>query len=146
MADKQYAERDIMDLDISGNHYSRHISAMTREGLHSKSDIAAELAWRDARIAELESIRAAAEKLVRCKGRYNSEQNYRAMAALFGVTTPDLPPFDDIRNEFEAAWSSIGSGNRPARSHVDGQDYAGSAAEFAWKWWQRSAGIKLESE
>ncbi len=55
MADKQYAERDIMDLDISGNHYSRHISAMTREGLHSKSDIAAELAWRDARIAELEN-------------------------------------------------------------------------------------------
>ena len=98
------------------------------------------------RISELESIRAAAEKLVRCKGRYHSEQNYRAMAALFGVTTPDLPPLDDIRNEFEAAWSSIGSGNRPARSHVDGQDYAGSAAEFAWKWWQRSAGIKLVSE
>lgn len=55
MTDKQYAERDIMALDISGNHYSRHISAMTSEGLHSKSDIAAELAWRDARIAELEA-------------------------------------------------------------------------------------------
>lgn len=37
---------------------------------------------------------AAAEKLVRCKGRYHSEQNYRALAALFGVTTPDLPPLD----------------------------------------------------
>lgn len=34
----------------------------------------------------------AAEKLVRCKGRYHSEQNYRALAALFGVTIPDLPP------------------------------------------------------
>ncbi|MEF9800534.1 ead/Ea22-like family protein, partial [Escherichia coli] len=32
------------------------------------------------------------EKLVRCKGRYHSEQNYRALAALFGVTVPDLPP------------------------------------------------------
>ncbi|WP_142501295.1 ead/Ea22-like family protein [Klebsiella sp. 2680] len=42
----------------------------------------------------LEAIRAAAEKLVRCKGRYHSEQNYRALAALFGVTTPDLPPLD----------------------------------------------------
>ncbi|HCL6712631.1 TPA: ead/Ea22-like family protein [Klebsiella pneumoniae] len=42
----------------------------------------------------LESIRAAAEKLVRGKGRYHSEQNYRALAALFGVTTPDLPPLD----------------------------------------------------
>ena len=39
-------------------------------------------------------INAAAEKLVRCKGRYHSEQNYRALAALFGVTTPDLPPIE----------------------------------------------------
>lgn len=46
------------------------------------------------RIAELEAIRSAAEKLVRCKGRYHSEQNYRALAALFGVTTPDLPPVE----------------------------------------------------
>ncbi len=46
------------------------------------------------RIAELEAISSAAEKLVRCKGRYHSEQNYRALAALFGVTTPDLPPLE----------------------------------------------------
>ena len=45
-------------------------------------------------ISELEPIRAAAEKLVRCKGRYHSEQNYRALAALFGVKTPDMPPLD----------------------------------------------------
>ncbi|HBS7058209.1 TPA: ead/Ea22-like family protein [Klebsiella pneumoniae] len=48
----------------------------------------------DVKIDELETIRAAAEKLVRCKGRYHSEQNYRALAALFGVTTPDLPPLE----------------------------------------------------
>ncbi|WP_313714454.1 hypothetical protein [Atlantibacter hermannii] len=42
-----------------------------------------------------QAIRAAAEKLVRCKGRYHSEQNYRALAALFGVTTPDLPPMSE---------------------------------------------------
>lgn len=42
----------------------------------------------------LENIRSAAEKLVRCKGRYHSEQNYRALAALFGVKTPDLPPME----------------------------------------------------
>lgn len=46
------------------------------------------------RIAELEIIRASAEKLVRCKGRYHSEHNYRALAALFGVSAPDLPPLD----------------------------------------------------
>ena len=54
-----------------------------------------ELAKAEGRISELEPIRAAAEKLVRCKGRYHSEQNYRALSALFGVTTPDLPPLDN---------------------------------------------------
>lgn len=39
-------------------------------------------------------INTAAEKLVRCKGRYHSELNYRALAALFGVKTPDLPPLE----------------------------------------------------
>ncbi len=50
--------------------------------------------YLEKRIAELEAISSAAEKLVRCKGRYHSEQNYRALAALFGVTTPDLPPLE----------------------------------------------------
>ncbi|HIG8798280.1 TPA: hypothetical protein ACYEOW_004860 [Raoultella terrigena] len=48
-----------------------------------------------AHIDDIEPIRASAEKLVRCKGRYHSEQNYRALAALFSVTTPDLPPVDE---------------------------------------------------
>ena len=47
----QYAQRDHRAL---GEHYLRHVSAMTGEGLHAKSDIAAELAWRDARIDRLE--------------------------------------------------------------------------------------------
>lgn len=46
-------------------------------------------------LEKAQTINAAAEKLVRCKGRYHSEQNYRALAALFGVNTPDLPPLDD---------------------------------------------------
>lgn len=62
-----------------------------------------ETAWKaqqdkiDALVEALEkaqAINAAAEKLVRCKGRYHSEQNYLALSALFGVTTPDLPPLD----------------------------------------------------
>ncbi|HDZ2111741.1 TPA: hypothetical protein RRZ87_000356 [Klebsiella pneumoniae] len=56
--------------------------------------LAQESCERQQLISELEPIRAAAEKLVRCKGRYHSEQNYRALAALFGVNTPDLPPLD----------------------------------------------------
>ncbi|HBV9857998.1 TPA: ead/Ea22-like family protein [Klebsiella pneumoniae] len=59
------------------------------------ADLAQESFERQQLISELEPIRAAAEKLVRCKGRYHSEQNYRALAALFGVKTPDLPPLDD---------------------------------------------------
>lgn len=51
MTDKQYAvgQRDIEQLD-EGGYYTRHIHAMTHEGLHSKSDIAAELAYRDTQI------------------------------------------------------------------------------------------------
>lgn len=51
---KQYAERDLMAMDFAGDHYCRHISAMTREKLNSKSDIAAELGWRDMQIANLQ--------------------------------------------------------------------------------------------
>ncbi|EAS1998401.1 ead/Ea22-like family protein [Salmonella enterica] len=50
------------------------------------------LAAAERSIAEQSAIVAAAEKLVRCKGRYHSELNYRALAKLFGVITPDLPP------------------------------------------------------
>lgn len=50
----EYAERDIMQLDENGDHYSRHVSAMTGEELHSKSAIAAELAYRDDRIQKME--------------------------------------------------------------------------------------------
>ena len=53
MALSIYGGRDIMSLDDAGGHYSRHVSAMTGEGLHSKSDIAAELAYRDHLIARL---------------------------------------------------------------------------------------------
>lgn len=56
---KQYAKRDIMALDEAGNHYIRHVDHMTREKLHSKSDIAAELGWRDMQIAEIKAQRDA---------------------------------------------------------------------------------------
>lgn len=61
---RQYAERDLIALDRAGNHYSRHVSAMTTEELHSKSDIAAELAWRDQQIAELIARAESAEARV----------------------------------------------------------------------------------
>jgi hypothetical protein len=51
MTTKLYPDLFPWDLEP---HYSRHVSAMTGEGLHEKSDIAIQLAWRDKRIAELE--------------------------------------------------------------------------------------------
>src|SRR5690606_10050097 len=45
-----YADRDPSELEP---WYSQHVNAMTAEGLHSKSDIAAELAHRDRQIREL---------------------------------------------------------------------------------------------
>lgn len=50
---RQYADRDHRQLDKLGNYYSRHVEAMTAEGLHDKSDIAGELAYRDAEIDRL---------------------------------------------------------------------------------------------
>ena len=57
-------------------------------------DLLEQISALNLRIAELQTVSTAAEKLVRCKGRYHSEQNYRALAALFGVKTPDLPPLE----------------------------------------------------
>ncbi|WP_404873082.1 ead/Ea22-like family protein [Klebsiella pneumoniae] len=63
----------------------------TEELREWNAGLAQESCERHQLISELVPIRAAAEKLVRCKGCYHSEQNYRALAALFGVKTPDLP-------------------------------------------------------
>lgn len=58
-------------------------------------------------LEKAQAINAAAEKLVRCKGRYHSEQNYRALAALFGVKTPDLPPLDSESRTATAAAADV---------------------------------------
>ncbi|HAT2207085.1 TPA: hypothetical protein I8271_004655 [Kluyvera intermedia] len=77
------------------------------------------------RIAELEAISAAAEKLVRCKGRYHSEQNYRAMASLFGVTTPDLPPLEmEARTVSVKLPEPIGPEAAPAHYWDNGESMA----------------------
>lgn len=50
----EYAERDHV---AQGEHYLRHVDAMTTEGLHRKSAIAAELAHRDIVIEQLKNER-----------------------------------------------------------------------------------------
>ena len=44
-----------VDAQALGEHYLRHIQAMTAEGLHDKSAIAEQLAWRDKLLAELKA-------------------------------------------------------------------------------------------
>lgn len=73
---KQYIGHDIEALDDAGNYYSRHVNAMTAENLFSKSDIAAELGYRDKRIDELlaalEELKA---KTSTCMGVGNGSGN-----------------------------------------------------------------------
>lgn len=96
----------------------------TNTGYFSKHDYTSLWAAWKAAGAELvealekaQTINAAAEKLVRCKGRYHSEQNYRALAALFGVITPDLPPLD---SESRSVTVKLESRRLPS-DYVDGE-------------------------
>ncbi len=96
-------------------------------------------------LEKAQAINAAAEKLVRCKGRYHSEQNYRALAALFGVNTPDLPPLDDeshavtVENLQESAYrAGLTAGwNLGLANNNDGFNKCLAA---------HTAGIKVEAE
>lgn len=73
---KQYADRDIASEELN-QLYIDHVLAMTSEGLDSKSDIAAELAYRDARIKFLEDLCITLEQDIACwKENVNSMENY----------------------------------------------------------------------
>ena len=72
--EKLYGERDPMAQDEAGGYFARHMHHMTTENLHSKAEIAEELAHRDIqieakdqRIAELvdenTTMRAALEEI-----------------------------------------------------------------------------------
>lgn len=122
------------------------------EALESEKRICA--TWRKTakstgeKLEKAQAINAAAEKLVRCKGRYHSEQNYRALAALFGVTTPDLPPLDSESSAVTVKLTDINEYlaevndktlNRAFRLLAEGVR-AGDVAAM------RAAGIKVEAE
>ncbi len=72
--------------EIVGTSDSNGVPVLCIEVAENNADVTLADEGKTAKIVK------AAEKLVRCKGRYHSEQNYRSLAALFGVTVPDLPP------------------------------------------------------
>lgn len=72
--------RDIIDQDLQGGYYFRHVNALTAEALHSKSDIAAELAHRDIVIA---SLRQWVQAALDCKTWvWDSDQRLAAMGCI----------------------------------------------------------------
>ena len=83
MSAKLYAERDSK---LLGEGYVKHVMAMTAEGLHAKSDIAAELAIRDAYAEQLEAERdrLAADCAVK------DEALKEAQAVLIGMYDPQM--------------------------------------------------------
>lgn len=98
MTEKLYAERDAMEMDIAGNFYCQHVSAMTRERLHSKADIAAELGWRDWEIAKLqEQVKALTwqreSALIECAAAKIAIQYIQAGKTEFTLNTPKTDAF-----------------------------------------------------
>jgi len=83
-----YGKRDHM---AQGEHYIKHVSAMTGEALHAKSDIAGELAHRDIRIAELE---AQLDELIKFQGQAV------AMAETIANLQAQLARYVEIRREY----------------------------------------------
>ena len=135
-----------------GEHLSPAETLELVEALESEKRICA--TWRKTakstgeKLEKAQTINAAAEKLVRCKGRYHSEQNYRALAALFGVTTPDLPPLDSESSAVTVKLTDINEYlaevhdktlNRAFRLLAEGVR-AGDVAAM------RAAGINVEAE
>lgn len=132
-----------------GEHLSPAETMELVEALESEKRICA--TWRKTakstgeKLEKAQTINAAAEKLVRCKGRYHSEQNYRALAALFGVNTPDLPPLDGepsavtVENLQESAYrAGLTAGwNLGLANNNDGFNKCLAA---------HTAGIKVEAE
>nr|WP_320407170.1 ead/Ea22-like family protein [Klebsiella pneumoniae] len=117
--------------------------------------LAQESCERQQLISELEPIRAAAEKLVRCKGRYHSEQNYRALAALFGVKTPDLPPLEHENVHYaDAAEMEIAAlrqritelESRTVKIPYLPDDCDRTESHYKYQAALRAAGIKVEAE
>ena len=93
-AERLYSERDLYAL---GNDYIKHTQHMTSESLHSKSDIAAELAVRDIQIrqqaAEIERLKSEAELFAKHTGLTLAAKDTllrQALEALAKYTTPGV--------------------------------------------------------
>ena len=86
-----YADRDIIQ---QGKHYTDHVRAMTAEGLHSKSDIAAELAHRD---IQRDELLAALKSLMEMLDDEIQASTDEQLA--FGLSDPNCP--EHVKSELK---------------------------------------------
>ena len=91
----EYSDRKIRQ---QGNHYTKHIMAMTVEGLHDKSDIAAELAHRDILVEELTQQLAAAlvDKDCWLTNAKNLQVGYNELDAKYRVLKSEFSAKDKL--------------------------------------------------
>lgn len=87
---RRYAARELKAL---GHRYTAHMQAMTAENVHSKSDIAAELAWRD---WVIECERHARDTL-----RAENERAFRDIASLREKLAAKEA---EIHHAYQAGW------------------------------------------
>ena len=100
--EKQYAERDPIALDKAGGYFTRHLAAMTAEGLHDKSAIAEELAHRDMELDRLKkALRAAQEFIARFTSGNSVPRDVRFLAVQAGPTIAQEATF--LRDQINAA-------------------------------------------
>lgn len=161
------SDPDVLELLDELEHYKSREERVTKLVLDNSTswDVLYEkLEAAERRIAEQSAIVAAAEKLVRCKGRYHSELNYRALAKLFGVITPDLPPLEHENVHYADAAEVEITALRQRIAELEAREvmlpdrkseifWPGDAAEFdilgyviAVKSAIRAAGIKVKGE
>ncbi|EAR9944191.1 ead/Ea22-like family protein [Salmonella enterica] len=165
------AERRIAELEKGHQEAAKQINSwrrLAKQNIAERGKDISELEAARQRMAEQSAIVAAAEKLVRCKGRYHSELNYRALAKLFGVVTPDLPPLEHENVHYaDAAEVEITAlrqriqelearaVNLPKRSVDEVMHLSGFSRDYAEGWCAgndnaiheiRAAGIKVKGE
>lgn len=106
-----YQDRDHA---AQGEHYLRHVEAMTSEGLHAKSAIAGELAARDIEIADRRADYERACALV-------ADMHAAAMGGVVGPARGIVEDVADLRAERDALHKALAGALEAMELH--GQQY-----------------------
>lgn len=102
-------------------YYARHVGAMTREDLHSKADIAVQLALRDKEIADLKTqladARAIQAELAEAYRREHEQIAPLLAAAVSAKAEPQGAPESNITPENQLPCQQCGAADHTATWH-----------------------------